>query len=238
MPTREFGARVLVVDDDPRRREPLVALLEQAGYGVRTAADGFEAERLLNEFAPDVVVLELLVPHLSGTELLRLWRARQVDAAVIVLTSSKDAETATTLLEAGADDCIAKPLHPREFIARVAAVLRRARGQSLTGREIVVGPVRLDLAARTVTVAGHTAPLSPTELALLRMLMGAPGRVFPADELLIRVWGQEYRGQLATLRTSIYRLRRKLAGLDCVRARQHAGYVFCAEPHDHSIDSG
>lgn len=83
----------------------------------------------------------------------------------------------------------------------------------------------------------HTAPLSPTELALLRMLMGAPGRVFPADELLTRVWGPEYRGELATLRTSIYRLRRKLAGADCVRARQHAGYVFLAEPRDESTNS-
>src|SRR5579859_1845222 len=207
MPSREVGARVLVVDDDPCGREHLVALLAQAGYDVRTAADGFEAERLVNEFVPDVVVLELLTPHLSGTELLRRWRARQVDAAVIVLTSSKDEETTTMLLDAGADDCIARPLHPREFIARVAAVLRRTRGHSLPGSEIIVGRVRLDLAAQTVTVAGHTAPLTPTELALLRMLMGAPGRVFAADELLTRVWGPDYRGELATLRTSIYRLR-------------------------------
>jgi DNA-binding response OmpR family regulator len=238
MPTRKIGTRVLVVDDDPDGRENVVALLEQAGYDVCTAADGFQAERLVNEFVPDVVVLEVLIPHLSGTELLWRWRARQVDAAVIVLTSSKDAEAATTLLDAGADDCIAKPLHPREFIARVAAVLRRTRGQSLTGGEIVVGPVRLDLAAQTVTVAGHTAPLSPTELALLRMLMGAPGRVFPADELLTRVWGPEYRGALTTLRTGIYRQRRKLAGADCVRARKHAGYVFCAEAQDESTNSG
>src|ERR1700682_3807648 len=105
MPAREIGARVLVVDDNPCGRETVAALLEQAGYDVRTAADGFQAERLLNEFVPDVVVLELLIPHLSGTELLPRWRARQVDAAVIVLTSSKDAETATTLLDAGADDC-------------------------------------------------------------------------------------------------------------------------------------
>jgi DNA-binding response OmpR family regulator len=226
-------ARVLLVDENSGIRDSLAALLAQADYDVRTAADGFQAELLLDEFVPDLVVLEVMVPHLSGPDLLRRLRARQIDAAVIVLTTHGDQETATAALEAGADDYITKPVHPREFVARIAAVLRRTRGQSLSGGEIVVGPVQLDLSAQTVTVGSHTARLSPTELSLLRMLMGAPGRVFPTDELLTRVWGPEYRGELGILRTSIYRLRRKLAGADFVRARQNAGYVFGVElPED------
>jgi DNA-binding response OmpR family regulator len=222
----------MVVDDDVRVRTTIAAVLTREGYEVCQAADGLEADQRVGDFLPDVVILDIVMPRLSGSELLKRWRARNLDIGVIVLTAYGDEESATASLEAGADDHIAKPFRLREFVARVAAVLRRTRGQRLGGTEVTVGPVRLDLAAQTVTVDDRTISLTPMELSLLRMLMGAPGRVFSANELLTRIWGPEYRDDFAVLRTTIYRVRRKLHDPRFIQARPHAGYVFSADASD------
>jgi DNA-binding response OmpR family regulator len=198
--------------------------LEDAGYRVYEAADGAEAERLVTERLPHVVVLDVVMPYVSGLELLRQWRSRRLVLGVLMLTGSGDEDGVATALEAGADDYLAKPFRIRELVARVNAVLRRTRGSGPGATELIVGNVRLDLAGQRAYVGQRVVLLSKTELGLLWELMSSPGRVFAPEELLARIWGPAYSRDAEILRTNIYRLRRKLNGDDFLHSRPGAGY--------------
>jgi DNA-binding response OmpR family regulator len=227
---------VLVADDDRRMRALVRWALEGEGYEVYEAADGAEAERLATERLPHLVVLDVVMPYLPGLDLLRRWRSRRVDVSVIVLTAFGDDDSVAEALEAGADDYLTKPFRTRELVARVNAVLRRTQGWGLGDALMSVGDVRLDLAGRRVIVGERVIPLSKTELALLRELMGSPGRVFAAEELLAKVWGPEYRGDAEILRTNIYRLRRKLNREHFLGSRPGAGYFVSPSTTEHATE--
>ena len=220
---------VLVADDNAQIRGVVRLALERAGYQVYEAADGAVADQLVTQRLPHLVVLDMVMPYVAGLELLTRWRTRRLNMGVIVLTGFGNENSVADALEAGADDHIAKPFHIRELVERVNAVLRRIQKWEPSGAELVVGDVRLDLVGQRVVVGERVVPLSKTELALLRELMGSPGRVLAPDDLLVQVWGPEYRGDAEILRTNIYRLRRKLKVGKFLQSRPGVGY-FVSSP--------
>ena len=201
---------VLVVDDDPRIRVLVRGILERSGYAVRLAGDVVEAERQIQDATPDLVLLDVALPHGSGAELLQSWRRRGLTMPVVMLTAHGDAEREAMLLEAGADDYIDKPVEARVLTARVANALRRVGATVTEGDVVEAGPLRLRVRERLALVGDKRVPLTRIETALLRELMRAPGIVRPYDDLLTRVWGASYVGQVELLHTNVYRLRRKL----------------------------
>ena len=219
---------VLVADDNAPFRRLVRLTLERAGYAMTEAADGAAADRQVTERQPDLVVLDVVMPYVSGLDLVRRWRSRSLNMGVIVLTGGRDRQSVGDLLEAGADDHIVKPFQPRELVQRVNAVLRRIRGPDTDPTEIVVGSVRLDLTRQVALVDERVVRLTRTEMGLLRELMTSPNRVLSPAELLASVWGPEYRGDAEILRTNIYRLRRKLNTADFLQSRSGLGYYVAA----------
>jgi two-component system KDP operon response regulator KdpE len=200
---------VLVADDEPQITKLVAMTLNEEGFRVVTARDGEEALDRVASMRPDVVLLDIVMPGLDGIEVmhqLREWHP----VPVILLTARSSKADVANGLDLGADDYIAKPLHPRELAARVRAVLRRASrvaaGQSL----VQIGEFQVDLTRRIVTRNGEFVPFSRTEWLLLQHLASNVGRVMTHGELLTEVWGPEYRDDLTYLRLWIGRLRRKL----------------------------
>jgi DNA-binding response OmpR family regulator len=201
---------ILVVDDDPRIRVLVQRILERSGYAVRLAGDTVDADRLVREVTPALVLLDYTLPDGSGAELLQRWRASGLQMPVVMLTAHGDAEREATLLEAGADDYIDKPVEARVLTARVANALRRAGMAVSEGDVFEAGPLRLRVRERLAIIGERRTTLTRTETGLLRELLRAPGIVRPYDDLLTRVWGVSYAGQVELLHTNVYRLRRKL----------------------------
>jgi DNA-binding response OmpR family regulator len=218
-----------VADDNRDIRRLVRLVLEDARYEVYEAPDGAVAEQLVSERLPHLVVLDVVMPYISGLELLRRWRSRHLDMGVIVMTAYGDEDSVANALEAGADDHIAKPFQVRELVERVNAVLRRTRRRELSGAEMVVGDVRLDLSTQRAVVGERVVLLSKTEVALLRELMASPGGALSPEELLARVWGPQYRGDTEIVRTNVYRLRRKLKAGNFLQSRPGVGY-FVTSP--------
>lgn len=202
---------VLVVDDERRYRELLEMNLSRRGYRVRQAVDGLSAVNAVQAEEPALVVLDLKLPDMDGYEVCRRIRAFS-RVPIIMLTARAEPAEKIRGLTAGADDYVTKPFSAEELLARVDAVLRRAgsaRGASLA-TTFETGELRIDFAQHRVTVRGGEVELSPGEFRLLAELATNAGRVMVQDELLLRVWGPEYRGASALLQTAIRRLRRKI----------------------------
>ncbi|MEW6183150.1 MAG: response regulator transcription factor [Bacillota bacterium] len=207
--TRDPRPRVLLVDDEPRIRELLRKYLLAEGFEVGEAADG---ETALTEAAAgewDLIVLDLMLPGRDGWDVCRQMR-KTLDVPVIMLTARSDEMDRVLGLELGADDYIVKPFSPREVIARIKAVLRRSRKYPEAEKQLVLGKVIIDPAARTVTVGTEPVPLTPKEFDLLFALGKAPGRAFRREELLTLIWGYDFYGDSRTVDTHITRLREKL----------------------------
>jgi len=201
-------SRVLVVDDDPQLTRALRITLRAAGYEVATAADGRTALREAATHSPDLVVLDLGLPDLDGTEVLaglRPWFA----GPVLVLSARADSRDKVGALDAGADDYLSKPFDTGELLARLRALQRRAVQEPETS-VVHAGSFTVDLAARQVTVDGAVVRLTPTEWGLLSELVRAPGRLVSQRQLLQSVWGPAYEKETHYLRVYIGQLRRKL----------------------------
>jgi phosphate regulon transcriptional regulator PhoB len=206
---------VLVVEDEPDIRALIVHHLTRDGFRCRTAADGVEALARLRSATPDLIVLDLMLPGVDGLEVTRRVRAEPAWAAVpiIMLTAKADEVDRVVGLELGADDYVAKPFSPKELLARVRAVLRRARPgpeeRALTG-----GGIELDAARHRVTVAGAPVELTRKEFDLLHALMASAGRVLSREHLLSRVWGYARAEEIEsrTVDVHVRRLRAKLGG--------------------------
>ncbi len=207
-----MAARVLVVEDDVTVAEVLIAYLSRAGYQLDWAQNGTDAAQLWQRTSPDVVILDIMLPGLSGLEVLRRRRRAGDHAAVIVLSARGEEEDRLVGLETGADDYVVKPFSPRELVLRVEALLRRAEllaGTPLLMSTITLGPVEIDSAARQASVEGRVLPLTMREFDLLAFLAGHPGQTFSKEELLRRVWGWDV-GDTSTVTVHVRRLREKL----------------------------
>jgi two-component system KDP operon response regulator KdpE len=200
---------VLVVDDEPGILRLIDLVLSNSGFRVVVAENGMEALRIAEQRRPDLVILDIRMPEIGGMEVMRRMHER-MRTPVILLTAQSQDESKVYGLESGADDYIVKPFNPSELSARVRAVLRRAH--SLPGDESTLRTdgVEIDLDSRLVRKDGEVVTLTRTEWRLLQELASNAGRVMLNEELLRRVWGSEYRGELQYLRVWISRLRSKL----------------------------
>jgi two-component system phosphate regulon response regulator PhoB len=221
---------VLVVEDEPPLQKLLAYNLEAAGFETAQAFDGEEAVTLVEERTPDLVILDWMLPQLSGIELCRRLRRRPETAhlPIIMLTARGEEHDRLRGLETGADDFVTKPFSPAELIARVRAVLRRVR-PAFAEQVLTFHDLRVDLAAHRVFRSEREIHLSPTEFRLLRHFLEHPGRVFSRVQLLERVWGTDLDIELRTVDATVRRLRRALnaAGeADLLRTVRAEGYAL------------
>jgi two-component system response regulator RegX3 len=201
--------RVLVVEDEESYSDPLAYLLRKEGFEVAIAATGPEALTEFERNGADIVLLDLMLPGLPGTEVCR--RIRQVSNVPVIMVSAKDDEVDKVVgLELGADDYVTKPYSPRELVARIRAVLRRGAEVDLAPATLDVGPVRMDVERHVVTLRGEPVRLPLKEFELLEILLRNPGRVLTRGQLIDRVWGSDYVGDTKTLDVHVKRLRAKL----------------------------
>jgi DNA-binding response OmpR family regulator len=200
---------ILVVDDEKRLVSLVESYLTQEGYRVVSAHDGKEALTVARREHPDLIILDLMMPEMDGYGFMRAHRAEQ-NTPIILLTARVDDEERVIGLELGADDYVTKPFRPRELVARVRAVLRRAGGGETAAKVLQVADIRLDREARQVQARGDFLELTPSEFDLLAALMSAPGRVFSRLDLLDIIQGVRYEGYERTIDTHIKNLRAKI----------------------------
>jgi two-component system response regulator RegX3 len=204
-------ARVMVVEDEEAYSDALSYMLRKEGFEVSIAGTGTQALTEFDRAGADIVLLDLMLPEMSGTEVCRQLRARS--HVPIIMVTARDSEIDKVVgLEIGADDYVTKPYSPRELVARIRAVLRRQTGD---GGEpapgtLSAGPVRMDVDRHVVTVSGSAVPLPLKEFELLEMLLRNAGRVLTRGQLIDRVWGADYVGDTKTLDVHVKRLRSKI----------------------------
>ena len=208
------GKRILVVDDEPNIREVVELYLRRDGFEVEVAADGEAALAAIERKIPELIVLDLMMPVVDGIEVTRALRQGDYDIPIIMLTAKGEESDRILGLELGADDYVSKPFSPKELVARVKAVLRRAsakplvdpQAQPLTREGLMVNP-----ATRQVWVTNNEeAVLTAKEFDLLWFMMNHPGQVFTRDQLLDNVWGYDFFGDASTVTVHVRRLREKI----------------------------
>jgi two-component system, OmpR family, phosphate regulon response regulator PhoB len=218
---------VLLVEDEPAQREVLSYNLAAEGFRVTTAVDGDEALLFAGEEVPDLILLDWMLPNLSGIEVCRRLKLRPDTRAVPIIMLSARSEEVDRVrgLETGADDYIIKPYSVVELIARVRAALRRTRPATV-GVVLEWDDIRLDSETHRVHRSGGEVRLGPTEFRLLSTFMEKPGRVFSREQLLDRVWGRDIYVDTRTVDVHVGRLRKALGGKDVLRTVRGAGYAL------------
>ena len=225
-----MAARILVVEDE----EALCALLEynlsREGFDVSICRNGEDALTFLRDDKPDILLLDWMLPHVSGIEICRQVRARAEtrDLPIIMLTARSEEDDRIRGLDTGADDYITKPYSPRELISRIHAVLRRVR-PAYAGQVLTYADISMDSTAHKVTRSGRSIRLGPTEFRLLRHFLENPDRVFSREQLLDAVWGHDVYVEPRTVDVHIRRLRKVLnegGAKDVIRTVRSAGYAL------------
>ncbi|BCJ60030.1 response regulator transcription factor [Micromonospora endophytica] len=204
-------SRVLVVEDEESFSDALSYMLRKEGFEVSVAATGTSALTEFDRTGADIVLLDLMLPEMSGTEVCR--QLRQRSHVPIIMVTARDSEIDKVVgLEIGADDYVTKPYSPRELVARIRAVLRRQSVEAAEsgGPTLAAGPVRMDIERHVVTVQGAAVPLPLKEFELLELLLRNAGRVLTRGQLIDRVWGADYVGDTKTLDVHVKRLRSKI----------------------------
>jgi two-component system KDP operon response regulator KdpE len=229
--------RALVVEDDPNIVDLIRSNLAVRGFDTVVSVDGLRALRLLETEAPDIVLLDLMLPEVDGFELCRQIRERSA-VAIIVVSARGGERDKVTALNVGADDYMTKPFSIEELLARITATLRRTRpavAPESAPTVITIGDLTVDLAAQQVTRGGHTVHLTPTEFALLRELAINRGKLLTHAHLLRRVWGHGYETETEYVRVYVRRLRAKLEtdnGAPIILTQPRAGYRIAADLSD------
>jgi two-component system response regulator RegX3 len=201
--------RVLVVEDEESYSDPLTYMLTKEGFGVTVAATGPEAVEVFERDGADIVLLDLMLPGMPGTEVCRL--IRQSSNVPVIMVTAKDTEVDKVVgLEIGADDYVTKPYSPRELVARIRAVLRRGNDEPAPSPVLAAGPVRMDVERHVVRVDGRETRLPLKEFELLELFLRNAGRVLTRAQLIDRVWGSDYVGDTKTLDVHVKRLRAKI----------------------------
>lgn len=226
------GNDILLVEDEPAIREMVGFALGRAGLEVREAADVSEAQSLLAERLPDLVLLDWMLPGVSGIDYARRLKREEYtrDLPIIMLTARGDENDKVGGLDAGVDDYVTKPFSPRELVARIKAVLRRTKPEP-TEQPLAVAGLVLNSSSHRVTADGTELEMGPTEFRLLQFFMGHPERVYSREQLLDRVWGRNAYVEERTVDVHILRLRKALNpyGYDrLVQTVRGAGYRFSA----------
>ncbi len=223
---------ILVVEDDPTLRETLADALEGEGFRIVSAADGREALTQFRGERPDLVLLDLMLPELSGIEVARIIRAES-DVPIVMLTARDSELDKVVGLELGADDYVTKPFSLRELTARIRALFRRAEanlGAGVPPQIVDLGRVQADLGGHRLLRDGQVLPLKPRAFELLAFLVRHPGQVFTRDQLLEKVWGYDYGGETRTVDVHIHWLRGQIEEDPGAPAFIHTvrgvGYVF------------
>ncbi|MCQ8104341.1 phosphate regulon transcriptional regulator PhoB [Methylomonas sp. SURF-2] len=225
-----LNLNILVVEDEDAIREMLVMVLEQADFQVTAAASAEEALRLLAESRVDLLVLDWMLPGISGVELARRLKreAGFKDLPIILLTARGEEEDKIRGLEIGADDYMTKPFSPKELVARIKAVMRRSGKLNDTG-QLSVGDLTLDAEQHRLTIGGRTLDVSPTEFRLMQFFMTHPDKVYSRTHLLDQVWGRSVYIEERTVDVHIRRLRKLLAEFDredLIQTVRGFGYRF------------
>jgi len=224
---------ILIVDDEPDVLDLLVYSLQKAGYKTSTARDGAAALQKARDEVPTLIVLDLMLPQMDGTEVCRHLKADSKTAhiPIIMLTAKAEEVDRVVGLELGADDYVTKPFSPREMALRVRGVLRRASGKGAPAEILKFGDITVDLAKHEVTLKGKVVELTATEFKLLATLLERRGRVQSRDRLLTDVWGYEGDVDTRTVDTHMRRLREKLGkAADYVETVRGVGYRFANAP--------
>ncbi len=227
---RNLQPNVLIVEDEPPLVELLSYNLEKAGFQAQIARDGEEALLAVEERRPDLVLLDWMLPYVSGIEICRRLRRdpETRDLPIILLTARGEEDDRIRGLDVGADDYVVKPFSPSELVARVRAVLRRTR-PAFDQDLLTYGDIAMDLATHRVSRADAPVELGPTEFRLLRFLMEHPGRIFSREQLLDSIWGHDAYIEPRTVDVHIRRLRKamNLPGTDdLIRTVRSAGYAL------------
>jgi len=229
-----MSTRVLVVEDDPDISELVARYLEKAGYTATRVSSGRDALDAVRAKAPELIVLDVMLPHVDGLEVCRLLRANDHTASIpiIMLTARAEESERIVGLEMGADDYLAKPFSPNELVARVRALLRRAqRHDAPSGRPLSLGAIVVDPDRHLVLLDGREVALTAKEFLLLAYLLEHRGRVLSRDILLEQVWGYRYTGGTRTVDVHVRRLREKLPPLtDALVTVKQFGYKLVDQP--------
>ncbi|HEY8170841.1 MAG TPA: response regulator transcription factor [Candidatus Limnocylindria bacterium] len=228
--------RLLLVEDDDTLRQALAFNLTREGYEVATVADGEAALEAGRNDRLDLILLDVMLPGMSGVEVLRVLRGEGIGTPVIILSAKGDEIDRVVGLKVGADDYVAKPFSRPELLARIEAVMRRHRREPDAPEartELEYGSVHIDVDRREVTVAGEPVHLTTKEFDLLAHMASSPGRIFTRDQLLSRIWGYDYDGDGRTVDVHVSWLRGKLRGSDGhnhFRTVRGVGYAFAPRP--------
>ena len=222
-----MSARILLVEDDGATRTAVARNLEAHGFHVTTSEDVAGALRAWDAERPDLILLDLGLPDLDGSAVVRHVR-RDATTPILILSARADERVKVATLEAGADDYVTKPFGMDELRARIGAVLRRAAGPAGDAAGVVrLGPIAMDIGSRRVTVGGDPVDLTPREYELLKVMIAQPGRLLTKGRLLRAVWGTAYADEAHYLHVYVSRLRRKLAAADPTGAAEG---LITAEP--------
>jgi len=220
-------AKILLVDDEQSILDLVTAYLRPEGYQVYTATDGPAALKAARAFKPDLIVLDIMLPGMDGVEVLTQLR-RESPVYVILLTAKAEETDKIVGLSVGADDYLTKPFSPRELVARIKAALRRSRsGQALSDESLLSFPhIRIDTGSRKVWVEDRPVELTTIEFELMKALAEHPGRVLSREQLLEKVWGHDYYGEIRVVDVHIGHIRRKLGDDRYIATVRGAGYRF------------
>ena len=221
--------KVLVVDDEPNIRDLLSASLRFAGHQVATAANGTDAITMIAETNPDIVLLDVMLPDISGFGVTKKIRGMGIETPILFLTARDDTEDKVTGLTVGGDDYVTKPFSLDEIMARISAIMRRTSKDGQDGSIISVGELSINEDAHEVTVGSQVVDLSPTEYQLLRYLATNPNRVLTKAQILDHVWEYDFNGEMGIVESYVSYLRKKLDPLSqepLIITKRGVGYMF------------
>jgi two-component system OmpR family response regulator len=225
------AVKVLVVDDEPNIRDLLSASLRFAGHQVATAANGTDAVTRIVDWQPDIVLLDVMLPDVSGFGVTKKIRGMGIETPILFLTARDDTEDKITGLTVGGDDYVTKPFSLDEIMARIQAILRRTSKDGIAGSTIQVGELVINEDAHEVTVKGEAVELSPTEYQLLRYLATNPNRVLTKAQILDHVWEYDFNGEMGIVESYVSYLRKKLDPLSTeplIVTKRGVGYMLKA----------
>jgi two-component system alkaline phosphatase synthesis response regulator PhoP len=220
--------RILVIDDEPSILKLITAYLKPEGFDIQTAADGLSGLKAVRTFHPDVIILDIMLPGIDGLEVLTQLR-RESQAYVILLTAKTEETDKVVGLSVGADDYVTKPFSPRELTARIKAAIRRGRSTGTAPSKmqtLVFRHLRMDSAAHTISVDDRTVELTSLEFELLQVLAEHRGRVLSREQLLEKVWGGEYFGEVRVVDVHLGHIRQKLGRPELISTVRGVGYRF------------